>query len=399
MRGRKILTLVVVLGIAVLTAAYLRQSGRGATDGSAKSGPSIIPVETQIVNAADFKIRRRAIGTLESPATVIIRSRIDSLVLQQHVTDGQIVKKGELLFTLDDREIQAVIARDQATIAKDQAALAQSESALARTQQLSAKDIASQQQLEQATATFKAAQQTVEADQAVLQADQLKLGYGKLMAPMDGRIGAIRVAPGNVVSTNDAVGFTTLTQMKPLRVSFSLPERDLTALRQAARATQRPEVRIYPSGESEPVAKGVLDFVDSSVDSTSGTIAAKATFPNEKYELLPGQYVDVEIDLQTRPNTIIVPTVALLTGQKGPYVYVAKADGTVEIRQVEIAGVDGNQSAIGTGIVSGERVVIQGQLRLTPTARWAEAAKTEAVAPEIKSKDGVQPSPAKAAVR
>jgi multidrug efflux system membrane fusion protein len=173
---------------------------------SAQHGGAV-PVITQLLTIEDFPIRRRTIGILESPATVIIRSRIDSQVLDQHVTDGDIVKKDDLLFTLDDREINATIARDEATIAKDQAALTQADAALRRTQELISKNVAPQQQLEQATAAFKAAQQTVEADQAVLQADQLRLGYAELKAPITGRIGAIRVAPGNLVSANDTAGW------------------------------------------------------------------------------------------------------------------------------------------------------------------------------------------------
>src|SRR5262245_14918310 len=277
-----------------------RPSARGAT---------VVRVITQVVAVEDFPIRRRTIGILESTATVIIRSRIDSQVLEQHVSDGEIVKKDALLFTLDDREIRATIARDEATIAKDQAALTQAAAALRRTQELISKNVAPQQQLEQATAAYKAAQQTVEADEAVLQADRLRLGYAELKAPITGRIGAVRVAPGNLVSANDTVGLVTLTQMQPLRVSFTLPERDLAALRDAAQRAPPATVRVYTSGEPEPLSSGTLDFVDSSVDSSSGTIAAKATFPNETYKLWPGQYVDVELDLTTWPNTISVPTV------------------------------------------------------------------------------------------
>ena len=332
-----------------------------------------VPVVTEPVTVVDFPIRRRTIGILESPATIVIRSRIDSQVLEQHVTDGQIVKKGDLLFTLDDREIQATIARDQATIAKDQAALTQAEAALRRTQELIEKRVAPQQQLEQATATFKAAQQTVEADQAVLQADRLRLGYAKLEAPIDGRIGAVRVAPGNLVSAGDAGGLVTLTQMQPLRVGFTLPERDVSALRAAAERKPPATVRVFTADDPEAVSSGTLDFVDSSVDSSSGTIAAKATFPNEDHKLWPGQYVDVEIDLSIRPNTVTVSTVAILTGQQGPYVFVAKADQTVEMRKVELVGAEGNRTAVASGLAGGERVVVQGQLRLTQGASWQEA--------------------------
>lgn len=366
------------VAIAVGAAYWLpwpapEQAGVGQKKTRSAAGSVSVPVVTQLVTVEDFPVRRRTIGILESPATVIIRSRIDSQVLEQHVTDGEIVKKDDLLFTLDDREIKATIARDEATIAKDQAAFTQAEAALRRTQELISKNVAPQQQLEQATAAYKAAQQTVEADEAVLQADRLRLGYAELKAPITGRIGAIRVAPGNLVSANDTAGLVTLTQMQPLRVSFTLPERDLAALRQAALRKPPATVRVYSSGDAEPLSSGTLDFVDSSVDSSSGTIAAKATFPNEHYKLWPGQYVDVEIDLAIRSNTITVPTVAIQSGQRGPYVFLAKQDQSVELRQVELAGAEGNRTAVASGLNTGERIVVQGQLRLSRGARWQEA--------------------------
>ena len=377
-RHRKLI--LAAIGIAVIAGLFYwvpsvdRGVPQETTKTSRKGGGTggAVPVVTEAVAVGDFAIRRRTIGILESPATIIVRSRIDSQVLEQHVTDGQIVKKGDLLFTLDDREIKAEIARDEATIAKDQATLTAAETALNRTQELITKNVASQQQLEQATATFKAAQQTVEADQAVLQADQLKLGYAKLEAPIRGRIGAIRVAPGNLVSANDPAGLVTLTQMQPLRVSFTLPERDLAALRGALR-NKTTAVRVYAPAEAEPLSTGTLDFVDSSVDSSSGTIAAKATFPNEHYKLWPGQYVEVEIDLAVRPKTVTVPTVAIQTGQQGPYVFVAQADKTVEMRKVELAGIEGDRTAISGGLKEGDRIVVQGQLRLSQGTRWLEA--------------------------
>ena len=389
--------MIAFLVLAIVAAAAYAWTHRG---GSRASGPAAsraagaaVPVVTVVVAASDFPIRRKTIGILESPATVIIRSRIDSVLLEQHVTDGQIVRKGDLLFTLDDRELKAVIARDEATIAKDQAALTQADAALKRTQELISKNVAPQQQLEQATATFKAAQQTVQADQAVLQADRLKLGYAKLEAPLRGRIGVIRVAPGNLVSASDAAGLVTLTQMQPLRISFTLPERDLPALRAAERRTPPAAVRIFTPNTTDLLATGVLDFVDTSVDSLSGTISAKATFANEHYKLRPGQYVDVVVDLAVRPNTVTVPTVAIQTGQKGPYVFVAKDDRTVEMRNVELAGVEDNRTAISSGLAAGTRIVVQGQLRLTQGARWQE---TEPV-PGAEKVGAGAPNPAGAA--
>jgi len=345
-----------------------------------------IPVITVAAQAEDFKIRRRTIGILESPAVVVIRSRIDSLVLERHVFDGQLVRKGALLFTLDDREIQALIARDQAQLAKDKATLAEAQADLGRKRELIEKRVAPQQQLDQAIATYKAAQQTVEADEAVLQADRLKLGYAKLEAPITGRVGAVRVTPGNLVSANDTAGLVTITQIKPIRAGFTLAERDLTALRKAFARSPPAEVRVFTPGENKLLATGVLDFVDSSVDFSSGTIAAKAKFANAKLELWPGMYVDIEIDLGDRPNTVMIPAVAIQSGQKGPFVFVTTNGQTVEMRYVTLAGGDGDRLAIEKGVKAGERVVVEGQMRLTNAARIKET-----------SADRSEPSPAKEA--
>ncbi|MGD9804024.1 MAG: efflux RND transporter periplasmic adaptor subunit [Hyphomicrobiaceae bacterium] len=330
--------------------------------------------------AEDFKIRRRTIGILESPAIVVVRSRIDSLVLEQHVVDGQLVRKGAPLFTLDDREIQALIARDKAQLAKDNATLAEAHADLGRKQELIEKKVAPQQQLDQAIATYKAAQQTVEADEAVLQADRLKLGYAKLTAPITGRVGSIRVTPGNLVNMNDTAGLVTITQIKPIRAGFTLAERDLASLRKAFAKSPPAEVRVYAPGDDKLLATGALDFVDSSVDFSSGTIAAKAKFANEKLELWPGMYVEVEIDLDVRPNTVMIPAVAIQSGQKGPLVFVTEDGKTVAMRNVEIAGVEGSRLAIAKGVKAGERVVVEGQMRLTNGARIAETSPEDSPA-------------------
>jgi membrane fusion protein, multidrug efflux system len=376
--GRVAVLVAVVVACAVLYRACGPTSGpqvagtdSGATRAKGAAG-RVVPVITAKAQLEDFSIRRRTIGTIESPAIVVVKSRIDSQVLQQHVQDGQVVTQGELLFTLDDREIQALIARDEAQLAKDNASLAQAEADLGRKQELIDKRVAPQQQLDQATAAFKAAQQTVEADQAVLQADRLKLGYAKLEAPIAGRIGAIRVTPGNLVSVNDAVGLVTITQIQPIRVAFTLAERDLPALRKASAASSPAVVRVYTPGSTTPIETGALDFVDSSVDTSSGTISAKAKFANLNLELWPGMYVDVEIDLDVRPKTVMIPAVAIQSGQKGPFVFVAKDDQTAEMRAVEIAGIEGDRAALKSGVLEGERVIVEGQMRLTTGARVAE---------------------------
>lgn len=371
-----------LLGVVVVSAVLYRTCSPSSPPREAALDPGmaskraptgrVVPVITAKAQLEDFSIRQRTIGIMESPAIVVVKSRIESQVLEQHVHDGQVVKKGDLLFTLDDREIQALIARDQAQLAKDNAVLAQAASDLGRKQELIEKKVAPQQQLDQATAVDKAAQQTVEADQAVLQADRLKLGYAKLEAPIAGRVGAIRVTPGNLVSVNDATGLVTITQIQPIRVGFTLAERDLTALRKASEASSPAAVRVYTPGSGTLLEAGALDFVDSSVDSTSGTITAKAKFPNASLELWPGMYVDVEIDLDVRPKTVMIPAVAIQSGQSGPFVFVAKDDQTVEMRKIELVGMEGDRAAIASGVADGERVIVEGQMRLTGGARVTE---------------------------
>ncbi len=334
-----------------------------------------VPVTTIAAEQGTFPVRRRSIGLLESPAVVVIRSRIDSQLLEKHVDDGQLVRKGDLLFTLDDRELLATIARNEAQLAKDEAARDRANADLKRTEELLARNVAARQQLDEKVAEAKAAEATIAADKAQLDSDRIRLGYTRITAPITGRIGTIRTTPGNLVSSSDAQGLVTITQIRPIRVSFTLPERDLAALRAARRAEQPPTVRVYAAGDLQPLASGQLDFVDSSVDTATGTIMAKATFANEDFSLWPGMYVDVEVDLDTRPDTISIPTVALQTSQKGPFVFVVKPDETAELRMVETSGIVEDRTAIRSGLEPGERVVVEGQLRLADGARVRDVAQ------------------------
>lgn len=335
------------------------------TSGAKKKGAGgPVPIDTVTTTQMDFPNKRRTIGMVESPAVVTLRARIDSQVLTQNVTEGRLVQKGELLFTLDDREVRAQIARDQATLEKDQATLAKSVADLDRTKALIARNVAARTTLDQSIADNKTAAATVAGDQAQLETDQIKLGYTQIKAPIEGRVGTIRVTPGNLVSSSDQTGLVTITQMRPLRVSFTLPQSDLTALREAEARKPAADVRVYASGEQEPLAMGKLNFIDSSVDAASGTITAKAEFANKDLTLWPGQYVDVDLDLSIRKNTVVAPTVAIQTGQKGPYLFVAMPDNKANLRQITIGASDQGKTAILSGLKVGEKVVVEGQSRL-----------------------------------
>lgn len=385
MRRRAIVSIVILLVIGAVFYGYriygdrfaLTQGKAQQASQGARSQPAV-PVITAPATEGAFPVRRRSIGLLESPAVVTVRSRIDSQMVEKHVNDGQLVRKGDLLFTLDDRELLATIARNEAQLAKDEAARDRANADLKRTEELLARNVAARQQLDEKIADAKAAEATIAADRAQLDTDRIRLGYTKITAPITGRIGTVHVTPGNLVSSSDAQGLVTITQIRPIRVSFTLPERDLAALRAAARSKQPPVVRVYSAGATEPLADGELNFVDSSVDATTGTILAKATFANRDFRLWPGMYVDVEVDLDTRLDTISIPTVALQTSQKGPFVFVVTPDGIAQMRDVETGAIVGDRVAIRSGLRAGDRVVVEGQLRLADGARVRDAAPQNA---------------------
>ncbi|RCS25937.1 efflux RND transporter periplasmic adaptor subunit [Phyllobacterium salinisoli] len=375
----------------VLSAQHTVQPGKArSTNRQGQDGVAIVAATAK---TADFPILRYAIGSISSPAVVAISTRVSSQIASIAVKDGQMVKAGDLLFTLDDRALKAQRDKDQATLAKDQALLLGAQQDLVRARDLAAKQAGTQQTYDQALATQKADEATVQADQATIDADDVQLSYTRIAAPISGRLGAVNVSVGDLVTSStgssSATPMVTITQVDPLRVSFSLPQSDLPLLQKAIRAPGSATVTLRNDGDPNPVGSGKLDFLDSSVDSTSGTILARATVPNKDLALWPGQYVNVALDAGTMPNMVYVPTVAVQPSQKGPFVYVVKPDNTVEFRPVEVALTTGQNSALSKGLKSGERVVVEGQLRLKDGAAVREPKTRE---PKATDNPG-QPAP------
>lgn len=364
-----------------------------ATPAAASNGARSISIVAATASTADFPIRRYAIGFVSSPAVVSVNPRVSSQIVSIAVKDGQMVKAGDVLFTLDDRALKAQLAKDQATLAKDQALLTSSQADLQRAKDLVAKQAGTQQTYDQAAAAQKAAAATVDADKATIEADNVQLGFATITAPISGRLGSINTAIGNLVNTSNGNSSTstplvTITQMDPLQVNFNLPESDLALLHKALAHPQDGAVTLTKDGDPTPIGKGTLDFVDSSVDTASGTIATRASLPNPDLSLWPGQYVNVIVDAGTMPQMTSVPTVAVQPSQKGPFVYVVKADNTVEMRPVQVALTEGDNSAISQGLKSGERVVVEGQTRLKNGAAVHEGKATESNgAPKVAEAD------------
>lgn len=360
----------VVGGLAYWMWPTSKHEGGNEAGGRGGRGGGAATVSTATAHTGDLPVRLRSIGWVEPVEKVSVSTRLNSQIIEQRVVEGQMVKKGDILFRLDDREVRAAIARDTATLTKDQALLARALADLKRGQDLVAKGFLSKATQDQRIADAKAAQATVNADQAALNADRVQLTYTEIRAPISGRAGAVSITPGNLVRTSDTTPLVTITQMKPVWITFTLPERDLASLRDAMKpGGTGPVTQAYLANDKTPRATGSITFLDSAVDQTTGTIAVKATMPNDKQELWPGQYVNVEIEVGSRANAVIVPTVALQAGQNGQYVYLVGKDSKVSVRQVQVAGSDGELSAIASGLAAGDQVVVEGQQRLTDGAR------------------------------
>jgi multidrug efflux system membrane fusion protein len=368
-----------------------------AKETAGRAQPKGVAVVSAAASTADFPIRRYAIGFISSPAVVGISARISSQIVSIAVKDGQMVKAGDVLLTLDDRALKAQVERDKALIAKDQALLEGANADLARAKDLVAKQAGTAQAYDQALAAQKSAAATLDGDKAALDADMVQLGFTVIKAPIGGRLGAISVTTGDLVTTSNgnssnSTPLVTITQIDPLRVNFDLPETDLSLLHKALASPQTASVTLHNDDNPAPIGKGTLDFVDSSVDTASGTIATRASVPNGDLSLWPGQYVNVVLDAGIMPQMVSIPTVAVQPSQKGPFVYVIKPDDTVEPRQVTVALTQGDNSAIASGLKSGERVVTDGQARLKagaavrdapPSSGGGKAAPEAAKSPEL----------------
>lgn len=378
----------VIAAIAVVAAGsawfVARPSGGPEPAHAARSAQQAAPVSIVAATLADTPIIRRAIGFAEPIAIVALKSRIDGVIATQNVREGQEVKEGDILFTLDDRELKAQIARDQAAIERDKATVAQKRADLARQQNLVAKGAGTQQALDQAVADEATAAATVKSDEAALVLDQTRLTYATITAPIAGRLGAINATPGNAVRANDASSsLVTITEMAPIRVSFTMPERELGQLQEAFSKPEKPVVRAFSATTKEQLGEGRLVFIDSAVDIPSGTVNAKALFPNEQRKLWPGQYVDVDITLAVTKDSVHVPAVAVQQGQQGPFVYVLKPDSTVEARNVKVVANENGIAALSMGVSANDQVVTEGQSRLAPGVKVRATPPTPESAPPV----------------
>jgi multidrug efflux system membrane fusion protein len=328
------------------------------------------PVPVTVANAVEktVPVQVHAVGRVEAHNTVSVGSRVDGQILTVHFEDGQYVKAGDLLFTIDPRTFEAQLKQAQANLAKDQAQLENAQAQLERNAAVVQKGYVSREQYDQAVANANALKATVAADQAAVENAQLQLQYCSIRSPIDGLVGAVKVDPGNIVKANDTTTpLVVINQIQPIYVSFYVPERNLPEV-QRYMAAGKPQVQATIPGREQTPAYGELTFLDNAVNPTAGTIELRGTFANADRSLWPGQFVNVVLTLTTQPGAIVVPSRAIQTGQQGQYVFVVKPDLTVENRPIVVGRTVGEESVIQKGVSPGEQVVTDGQLRLSPGA-------------------------------
>ena len=326
------------------------------------------PVVVASVEQRDIPVQINAIGNVEAYQTVQIRSQVSGQIQKVLFREGEDVQKDQLLFQLDKRPFQADLEKAIGQLKHDQAQAENSHLQAERYSSLETTGVASHEQADQLRAQAKADASAVEADKAAMEAARVQLQYTDIMSPIDARAGALLINLGNLVKANDTPYLVQLNQVSPIYVTFSVPEEQLDRVRRHFSPGQL-KVLAYPKGRSSGAAIGRLTFIDNGVDTTTGTFKLKATFQNGDRRLWPGQFVDVVLELSTQKNVMVVPARAVLTGQQGEYVYVVRADSTAESRPVKSAGVYQNLTVVSEGLRTGEHVIVNGQLRVSPDAK------------------------------
>jgi multidrug efflux system membrane fusion protein len=304
---------------------------------------------------------------VQAYATVIVKSKVGGEIVRVHFTEGQDVKKGELLFTIDPRPYESALKQAEANLERDLARAKNAQEDARRYEFLIQKGVVARQQYEKFRTDADALEATVLADRAAVENAKIQLGYCFIHSPIDGRTGSLIVQQGNIIKAED-ITLVVINQVIPIDVTFSVPEQFLPEIKKYMATGKLLVEALIPTNKERP-EKGVITFIDNAVDTNTGTIRLKGTFNNHEKKLWPGQFVTIALTLTTEPNAIVVPSQTIQTGQEGQYVFVVKEDLTVESRPVVAGRTVNNETVIQKGLEVNERVVTDGQLRLYPGAK------------------------------
>jgi multidrug efflux system membrane fusion protein len=359
--------------LPILLCALVLQAGcrkKGAAEGGARGPGGPVPVNVGNVVARDVPVELRTVGNVQALASVALRAQVAGELIKVHFEEGQDVKKGDPLFTIDPTVFETQLAQAEANLAKNRIQAANAQRDLVRAAELAKKGAVAGEQLDAARAQAESLEATVRADEAAVEIAKVQLGYTHVVSPIDGRTGTLRLNVGNLVRANDTNPLVTLNQIEPIYVQFSLPEEHLPIIRARSKQEELPVFVMQPSS-TEPIAEGKLTFIQNEVDIATGTIQLKGTFENKDRTLWPGQFVDVVLRLSVQKGAIVMPGAALMNGQNGQQVFVVKPDSTAELRSVTVDRTVGEEVVVSSGVSAGERVVTNGQLRVIPGSKLA----------------------------
>jgi multidrug efflux system membrane fusion protein len=372
-RGFPIITVLFVLlvigGIAALL--WFRRSQAGAAEkkgaaARAQAGP--VPVVIGAVESKDFPIYLDGLGTVQAFNTITVRSRVDGQVQKIAFQEGQDVHAGDLLAQIDPAPFRSQVAQAEAKKAQDEAQLVNAQVELRRDERLLAEKILAQDVYDAQKALVQQLTAAAKADEAAIETARVQLNYSTITAPLDGRTGLRLVDQGNIVRSGDSNGIVVLTQLRPISVVFTLPAQNLTDIQQHQSDGPR-KITALDRDNKTSLDEGELAVIDNQIDTSTGTIRLKATFPNRDLKLWPGQFVNVRLLLLVRTNGLVVPASVVQRGPEGPYAFVVKNDMSVEMARVQVAEIDQGVALIDQGLTAGQRVVIDGQYKLQPGSK------------------------------
>jgi len=345
------------------------RGGFGGGPGGGRFGGQPTTVGMATVARGEVPIYLNALGTVTPVSNVIVRSQIAGQLMSVGFHEGQMVTKGQFLAQIDPRPYQQQLAQAEGVLARDQAQLSNARIQLERFQTLLAQDSIARQDVDNQAATVRQLEGVIKSDQAAIDAQKLNLTYARITAPVSGRIGLRQIDPGNYVSVGDANGLLTITQIAPIDVTFSIPEDNLPQVAARVRTGATLEAVALDRAQKNELARGSLLTLDNAVDTTTGTVKAKARFTNGGGELFPNQFVNIRLLVETLRDAMLVPSSSVLRGSQGLFVYVIQPDRTVTVRQITTGATSGDRTVVTSGLQAGEQVVTDGTDRLREGAQ------------------------------
>jgi membrane fusion protein, multidrug efflux system len=357
-----------ILAIVGVVAMWRLNMNAGVPPAAAQTAGQAIPVTAGTVAVEDVPVFLRGIGTVQAYNTVAIKSRVDGQIVKINFKEGEEVKQGDPLIQIDPRPYQSALETAQAAKEKDEAQLVGAQLDLDRYYKLLAPGWQTRQSYDQQKATVEQFQAAIKGDVAQIENAKLNLGYADIRSPIDGRLGAKLVDIGNLVHASDNAPLVMITELRPIFVSFTLPQETLDDIQENNKKAPL-VVLAYSGDEKKELAQGKLTLIDNMIDQATGTIHLKARFDNDDERLWPGEFVNLRLILSTSKGVPTVPQQTVQVGPNGNYVYVIKPDNTVERRAVEVASMQDGLAVISKGLTVGENVVVDGQYRLTEGAR------------------------------